>query len=145
MSEQKYDHVRWIDLAGNGIGKEVLVVSEDKSNGDLYFIPVEHLDEIDKMRVISMLRSRDAKNYPLWEVMANTTLKNGMNALVMFHQLVKVRTAQGHILAPGKGRGIRPQSITEQLGGVAPTEPGVQPAQEQKRGPGRPPKADPAA
>lgn len=141
MSNAKYQHVRWVDLVGNGIAKEVLVLSEDTSNGDICFIPVDHLDDIDRARVVSMLRSRDAATLPLWEVMANTTLKNGQNALLCFHQLVKVRTMAGQILPPGKGRGahnIPQQTLTETL-----AEAGVQIAAEPaKRGPGRPPRAD---
>lgn len=141
---QKFQHVRWIDIQKNGVAKEVLVLNEDKSNGDLYFIPVEHLDDIDKQRVVGILRSRDAQHYPLWEVMAGTTLRNGMNALIFFHQLVKVRTAQGQILAPGRGRGIAPVSLTQALGGdaaQAQAEAAAAP-ETAKRGPGRPAKGE---
>lgn len=151
MAAPKFQHVRWIDLTGNGIAKEILVFHEDQSNGDIYFIPVEHLDVIDKRRIVMMLRSRDAGTYPLWEVMSNTTLGNGQNALLLYHQLVKVRTRTGQILPPGKGRGISNapvKSLTEELGGTSPaasvgpvTAPA--PASEEapvKRGAGRPPK-----
>ena len=133
-AKAQYQHVRSVDLTGNGVAKEILVMNEDLSNGDIYFIPVEHLDEIDRARVLTMLRHRDAASCPLWEVMSNTTLKNGQNALIFFHQLVKVRTAAGQILAPGKGRGMPNkvlQSLTSELGTDTQTE---------KRGPGRPAK-----
>lgn len=136
-----YQHVRWVDLVGNGIAKEVLVLSEDKGNGDINFIPVDHLDEIDRARIVSMLRSRDAQSLPLWEVMANTTLKNGQNALLCFHQLVKTRTVTGQILPPGKGRGtsvMQQASLTQTLQ-EAGVPVGDEPA---KRGPGRPPKSE---
>ena len=138
-TQKKYKHVRWIDLYGNGIAKEILVFKEDESNGDICFIPVDSLDNIDKDRVVSMLRHRDAQNYPLWEVMANTTLKNGQNALLFFHQLVKVRTVAGQIVAPGRGHGLtqRPMSISQHLNEVTSAEETAQP---EKRGAGRPPK-----
>lgn len=134
-AKTKYQHVRSVDLIGNGIVKEILVMNEDLSNGDIYFIAVDHLDEIDRGRILQMLRHRDAVSLPLWEVMANTTLKNGQNALLFFHQLVKVRTQAGQILPPGKGRGL-PHKVAQTLTQELTTSE----AQTEKRGPGRPSK-----
>lgn len=130
-------HVEWVDLNDDKVAIEVIVIKRDKRNGDLYFIKTEEMDEIDRNRLVSILRKRDAARYELWDLLDNTTLGNGENALEFFHQLVKVKTEGGAILVPGAGRAgiaLRPdaQSIPiEQADGVeAPA----------KRGPGRPPK-----
>ncbi len=117
-------HVEWMDLDENGVAVECIVIKRDKRNGDLYFIKTEELDQIDRDRIVSILRKRDAARYELWDLLDSTTLGNGENALEFFHQLVKVRTSRGVIMIPAQGRtGI----------GLTPA-----PAEQQKRGPGRP-------
>jgi hypothetical protein len=130
-------HVEWIDLNDNKVAIEVIVVKRDKRNGDLYFIKTEELDEIDRNRLVSILRKRDAARYELWDLLDNTTLGNGENALEFFHQLVKVKTEGGAILIPGAGRSgisLRPDAKTVS---IEEADDVVAPA---KRGPGRPPK-----
>lgn len=124
QKHESLPHVGWVDLEDNGVGVEVIVVKQDRSNGDLYFIKTEELDEVDRRRMFTILQKRDAIKYPLWDLLDNTTLGNGENALEFFHQLVKVKTASGQTLIPGQGRkgiALRP-------------DPAAQP-----RGPGRPP------
>lgn len=117
-------HVEWVDLEENGVAVEIIVMKRDKRNNDLYFIKTEELDEIDRRRLNQILRKRDAGKYELWDLLDNTILGNGENALEFFHQLVRVRTDSGQILIPGAGRtGVILRS----------EEPG-------KRGPGRPAK-----
>lgn len=118
-------HVEWIDLNDNGVAVECVVVKRDKNSGDLYFIKAEEMDQIDRDRMVSILRKRDAGRYELWDLLSNTTLGNGENALEFFHQLVKVRTQSGVVMIPSPNR----IGFT-----VAPEQ--MQP----KRGPGRPPK-----
>lgn len=143
----KYRHYVSMDLYGNGIGYNVVIVKEDENNGDVYFIKEEDLDQIDRKRMRQILSKRNADQYPLWDLMAQTTLKNGVNALEYFHQLVQVRTASGQIIPPSSARqGIRrpivqqrpqeykPQQKTEQT-----TEAGSE-STSKKRGPGRPKK-----
>jgi len=128
---KEYPHIEWVDLNNDGTAFEIVVVKRDKNNNDLYFIKTEDLDDIDKRRLISVLRKRDAAKYELWDLLDNVTLANGENALNFFHQLVRVRTDSGKILIPGSGRAgiaLRP-------------EPDAIPVQQEaKRGPGRPPK-----
>ena len=115
-------HVEWVDLDGNGVAVEVVVVKRDKGTNDLYFIKTEELDDIDRRRLTTILQKRDAGKYELWDLLDNSTLGNGENALEFFHQLVRVRTDSGQILIPGAGRhGIK----------MVP----------EKRSPGRPPKS----
>ena len=129
-------HIEWIDLGSNGVAVEVIVVKRDKYNDDLYYIKTEALDDIDRRRMVHILKKRDAAKYELWDLLDNTTLGNGENALEFFHQLVKVRTASGQILIPGAGRAgtgpsLRPESDMVPIQ----QSPDVE---EVKRGPGRP-------
>lgn len=150
--EQTYNHYRSMDIYGNGVGYNVVIVKEDP-NGDVYFIKEEDLDGVDIRRMQSILSRRDVHRTPLWDVMHQVTLKNGMNALEYFHQLVLVRTASGQIIHPSTTRRGMRQTLTP------PTAPRQQPAQGEssreatpqkantessseekpkKRGPGRP-------
>lgn len=134
MVEQKhYRHYVSMDLYGNGVAHDVLIVNEDKNNGDVYFIKVEDLDRIDRARMGNILEKRNAETMPLWDVMSQVTLKNGVNALEYFHQLVKVRTKSGQIIAPSASRrgmsSLAPKKVAQTSNDGA-----------KKRGPGRPPK-----
>ncbi len=120
-------HVEWIDLDDNGVAVECVIVKRDLRSGDIYFIKTSDLDQIDRNRITSILRKRDAEKYELWDLLSNTTLGNGMNALEFFHQLVRVRTNSGVIMVPSPSR----VGFT-----VAPEN--MQP----KRGPGRPKSTD---
>ena len=97
-------HVEWIDLHNDGIAQEIIVMSRNQTTGDIYFIAIQDLDQIDRLRMLRVLKRKDAAKYPLYELLANETLKNGMNALEFFHQLVKIRTAAGKILAVDSGK-----------------------------------------
>lgn len=111
----KYQHVRQIDLKKDGLIHEILVVKEDLSNGDIYFIKTADLDPIDRKRFLKILAKRDATNYPLWDLLSQVTLPNGCNALEMYHQLVMNRLANGRIVPPGKGVGARTSSFAAEL------------------------------
>lgn len=153
---QSHAHIAWADLNNNGVLIEIAVIALDEKNGDLYFIPIAALDSVDRDRLIRIITKRDASKYALWDLMSNSTLKNGENALVYFNQLVKVRSVSGQIFSPGAGKvgaamgslSNRPvqQAIQAQNAPQAQVAPSAfaQPqvaAQdaEQKRGPGRPP------
>ncbi len=129
MTQQK-GHIGWIDLKGDGTQQEIAVLKVDPENEDIYFIAINDLDDIDRRRLIKVLKTPNALNYPLWELMANNTLSNGQNALDFFHQLVKIRTHSGTIMSVNSGRiGSKPahlQNLTQK------------PAAE-SRGRGRPP------
>lgn len=117
VRDGQFEHVKWIDLKGNGILVECAVLKTD-AQGNYYFIEIPVLDRIDKGRLARILTNRNAGHFPLWELMAQITLNNGMNALDYFHQLVKVITAAGVIMNPQQGRiGTGYQQIA---GAVAP-------------------------
>lgn len=146
----KYRHIEWVDLYGNGVLKEVAVMQRT-GNGDLYYIAIEALDQIDRNRLGRIVSRRDAANYPLWDLMSQVTLANGMNALDFFQQLVKCKTYSGQHITPGKGFGVGPTqtSLTArpseaQQAAAAQHVAASQAAQPEgavRKGPGRPPKS----
>lgn len=155
-----HPHIAWVDLYGNQVVIEVAVVSIDQRNGDLYHIQLASLDHIDRARLANIISKRDAHKYPLWDLMSNNTLKNGMNALEYFNQMVKVKSVSGQIFSPGAGKmgvmatGARPLSARTQVSSERARVPSEQlpisefaevatdaEAAQVKRGPGRPPAA----
>ena len=98
---REYEHVQHLDLYGNGIPHEVVVIKEE-INGDKYFIQTDMLDMVDLERLRNILDKRDSHLYAMWDLMSQTMLRNGMNALEYFHQLVRVKTAAGPIVPPGR-------------------------------------------
>lgn len=104
---RQFPHVAAADLYGKNIANEIVVLTIDNRNGDLYFIRLDQLDTIDIKRLRQIVLSRDSARYALWDLMSQKTLANGMNALEYFHQLVLVRTVGGEIIKPGQGsRGL---------------------------------------
>lgn len=97
-----YQHIKIVDF--DGVSYEVLVLKEDAVNGDLYFIRTDFLDQIDRSRLRTILSKRDADKYPLWDLLDQRTLPNGVNGLEYFHQYVKVRAANGKVFNPQPGR-----------------------------------------
>lgn len=145
-----HPHVSWADIHNNGVLTEVAVMSLDPKNGDLYYIPIASLDIIDRERFEKVISKRDAGKYPLWDLLSGTTLKNGVNALEYFNQLVKCRTASGQIFTPQQGKiggafsakpsvNAKPVSAEELAAAMATATYGGDHDDEQKRGPGRPP------
>ena len=98
----KWPHTKWIDLKNDGVMNECAVLKED-GFGNIYYVEIPALDNIDRDRLGRMLGQPRAKEIPLWEIMGQTTLRNGMNALDYFHQLVKVITPEGIIMNPRVG------------------------------------------
>ena len=97
-----FPHVQWIDLKNNGVLVECAVLRED-DYGNIYFIEIPSMDQIDKTRLVRIVNNRNALNFPLWDLMSQVTLNNGLNALTYFHQLVKVITPEGIIMNPRAG------------------------------------------
>jgi hypothetical protein len=98
-----YPHIEWLELHSDGVMHECAIMRRDGSGNILYF-RVNDLDDFDKRRLVSILSDRNARNFPLWDLMANRTLNNGVNALKYFHQLVKQLTPNGKIIDPRSGQ-----------------------------------------
>jgi hypothetical protein len=99
---QNYHHIEWIDLAGDGVLHECAVMKQDP-NGNILFFKTNDLDEIDKKRLAGILTDRNAGSFELYDLMAQKTLGNGVNALAYFHQLVKQLTPSGKVMEPRTG------------------------------------------
>lgn len=94
-------HVYLIDWDDNGIYKEIAVVMEAR-DGTIYGIEVEKLHQIDKGRLKKFLISVHADKYPLWELLSQGRLNNGINPLDFFHaNYVKVKRPKGAVLGGG--------------------------------------------
>lgn len=101
MSSQ-YPHIEWLDLYEDGTLHECAVVKKD-AVGNIYFIRLPNLDMVDKRRIANILTGRNAKNFALWDLLFQSTLGNGMNALDYFHQYVRIKTPRGQIIQPQVG------------------------------------------
>jgi hypothetical protein len=100
---RQHRHIYWIDLYQDGVLHECAVLRKDP-NGNLFFFQTNHLDEVDKRRLAQLLMDRNAGTVELWDLAANKTLNNGVNALVYFHQLAKILAPNGKILDPRSGQ-----------------------------------------
>ena len=98
----KYPHIFWIDLKGDGVMVECAVLKVD-GFGNVYYVEIPNLDDIDRNRLVRIVSGRNAANFELWDLMSQITLNNGINALDYFHQLVKVITPEGVIMNPRAG------------------------------------------
>jgi hypothetical protein len=96
------NHIDWMELE-DGVLTECAILKR-LTNGDVCFFPIQTLDMIDKQRLRNIVMNRNASLYELWDLMSQITLGNGVNALLYFNQLVKVRTANGTIVPFGTGR-----------------------------------------
>ena len=152
-NNQRYEHIKYMRVGKSTMVEEVLILAEDVSN--VYFIRTNELDEVDRTRVRSILGKRNANNFPLWDLLDQTTLGNGKNALEYFHQLAYVQNAEGDVSRPGKGFGVTrrkvqpaaaPQSAAKPTAsaGVVNESVDVLKAAEtvERKGRGRPPKAN---
>jgi hypothetical protein len=90
-------HVYLIDWDDNGIQKEIAVVMETP-DGTIYGIDVANLHTLDRKRLQRFVTSIHADKYPLWELLSQGKLDNGMNALDFFHaNYVKRKMPRGAI------------------------------------------------
>lgn len=94
-------HVFLIDWNDDGILKEIAVVMEAQ-DGTVFGIEVDKLHPIDKARLKKVIMSVHADKYPLWELLSQGRLNNGMNALDFFHaNYVKVKRPRGAVIGGG--------------------------------------------
>jgi hypothetical protein len=95
------NHIYNFDVLGDGRFREVAVVkmvkAQDGSVRSVYYIDVMLLDNIDKGRIKGIITNRHADKYELWDLMSQSTLNNGKNALDYFHQLTRVEHGKGAI------------------------------------------------
>lgn len=91
----KMNHIEYIDVNDDGVLEEVAVVKRSE-DGTIHYIDVAPLHKIEKARLKRIVTSQHADKYPLWELLAQSKLENGMNALDFFHSnLIKVKRGTG--------------------------------------------------
>lgn len=94
-------HVFLIDWNDDGLLKEIAVVLE-APDGTIYGIEIDRLHPIDKGRLKKFLVSIHADKYPLWELLSNGALNNGINPLDFFHMnYVRIKRPRGAVLGGG--------------------------------------------
>ncbi len=88
-------HVFLCDIEDSGLLQEILLVKKFK-DGTLYYVPIDPLHAIDKGRIKKIVTSPHADKYECWELLSQSRLSNGMNALDFFHSNnVKVKRPKG--------------------------------------------------
>lgn len=103
QKSREYPHIEWFELNADGILHECAVMRRTPDGNVLYF-KTNDLDDIDKRRLAGILSDRNANNFELWDLMAQKTLGNGMNALAYFNQLVRMITPSGKVVDPRSGQ-----------------------------------------
>jgi hypothetical protein len=106
--------IKMLDLKRNGVAVEVTVLKAidigNDENGnmtrEIWYIKNDELDNIDKVRLLEVLqKSAKVQDFqPLYETLAEVTLRNGCNALDYFHQYVKILYPSGTIERPKQGK-----------------------------------------
>lgn len=127
-------HVFLLDWNDDGLLKEIAIVME-APDGTIYGIEVDKLHPIDKARLKKFLISVHADKYPLWELLSQGKLNNGVNPLDFFHMnYVKIKRPRGAILGGGLasievyqsdamiGTTIGGQQVTDPQGAVVSTD-----------------------
>lgn len=95
MTATKLPHIFLCDIDDSGLLKEIAVVKKF-GDGSVYYIDVDPLHQIDKARLKKIVTGMHATKYELWQLMAQSKLSNGMNALDFFHaNCVKVKRPKG--------------------------------------------------
>lgn len=102
QASREHPHVEWIELYGDGKMHECVILKRD-GIGNAFFFTINSLDQTDQRRLAQILADRNASNFELWDLMAQKTLGNGMNALAYFHQLVRIITPNGKVMDPQTG------------------------------------------
>jgi hypothetical protein len=88
-------HIFRVDIDDSGLLQEVAIVKEEE-DGTIYYIQISSLHQIDKQRIKKIVTSIHADKYPLWELLSQAKLSNGMNALDFFHyNCVKTKAPRG--------------------------------------------------
>ena len=88
-------HIFRMDVDDSGLLQEIALVKEE-TDGTIYYVPISPLHQIDKQRLKKIVTSVHADKYPLWELLSQATLSNGMNALDFFHyNCVKTKRPKG--------------------------------------------------
>lgn len=112
----KLPHIFHCDIDDTGLLREIAVVKQLK-DGTLYYIDIEPQHPVDKARLKKAVMSQYAAERPLWEILSNITLSNGMNALDFFHSnCVKVKRPKGAKVTNGSLESISAGGTDKMIG-----------------------------
>ena len=88
-------HIYECDIDDSGLLRQIALLKKFK-DGSICYIDVAPLHDIDKRRIKKIITSQHADKYELWELMSQSKLNNGMNALDFFHtNFAKVKRPLG--------------------------------------------------
>lgn len=114
----KIYHVELLDIDNSGIMTEVAIVKRD-DEGSVFYINTETLHPIDKARLKKIVTSQHADKYPLWDLLSQAKLSNGMNALDYFHyNFVKVKRAPGSKMVSSGLSGVNANLASDKMIGA---------------------------
>jgi hypothetical protein len=95
LTQTSLPHIFLCDVDDSGLLKEIMVVKKFK-DGSIYYIEIDSLHNIDKGRIKKIVSSQHADKYECWELLSQSRLSNGMNALDFFHSNnVRVKRPKG--------------------------------------------------
>jgi len=101
LSPTKLPHIFLCDIDDTGLLKEIALVKKS-TDGTIFYIDIDPLHPIDKARIKKIISAPHASNYELWDLMSQSRLSNGMNALDFFHSnCVKIKRPKGARAATG--------------------------------------------
>lgn len=90
----------FLDIRGEQEASKEVIVMKTWEDGTIYFVDPDHLDTIDRKRLIRALQRANKSEVELWTVLKETSLSNGANGLDYFHQLVQTYKPAGARKAP---------------------------------------------
>jgi hypothetical protein len=122
-------HIFLCDVDDSGLLKEIMLVKKFK-DGSIYYIEIDPLHNIDKGRIKKIVTSQHADKYEGWELLSQTRLSNGMNALDFFHSNnVKVKRPRGAKSSSGSLETVQAYGTDKMVGSdfVNPAEANLDP------------------
>jgi len=122
-------HIFLCDIDDSGLLKEIMLVKKFK-DGTIYYIEIDPLHQIDKSRIKKIVSSPHADKYEAWELLSQTKLSNGMNALDFFHSNnVRVKRPKGARASSGGLETIQAYESDKMIGSdfVNPAEAALDP------------------
>jgi len=84
LTPTTFPHIFRCDIDDSGLLKEILLVKKF-TDGTIYYVEIGTLHNIDKARIKKIVTSQHATKYEAWELLSQSKLSNGMNALDFFH------------------------------------------------------------
>ena len=97
---EKPKNSMFLDVRGEQEASKEVIVMKTWEDGTIYFVDPDHLDTIDRKRLLRALRRANRSEVELWTVLQETSLSNGANGLDYFHQLVQTYKPAGARSAP---------------------------------------------